>query len=585
MNAELSSREKKVLGLAIQGHSDYEIAQRLLLGPGIVRQELRSAVSRLAALRSAHDDQERSGGDRGFGSHYGSRIRSSSSNGSGEDVTTAVEKPAEDPLQNGHSTAPPRTKDWGSVLRAYLDLDRAEARRRAAIWAREKIYRRMLAVADLVAISAVLFIGTTVLGDDSLTVRAIGAVALLIVVMKVAGLYDRDKHLLHKTTLDELPSLFEVATLGTLLLWLVGDQIVAGELGRRQIFGMWALLFLFLVIARSLARYLATRLTQPERCLLIGDSHAAEVLRRKLAIGGSLSAEVVARIPVTWDKTGPEGAAVPIIPAKLERILTEQQIHRVILAPGGVDSASLLHFVSQLRALEVSVSVLPATPPVTKSANPDHIHGITLFGVPGFEIGRSSRLLKRAFDIVASSLALIVLAPLLLAIAIAIRIDSPGPVLFRQRRIGREGAPFEILKFRSMYEGSETRREELRDVNEADGLFKIDRDPRITGVGRVIRRWSLDELSQLINVLRGEMSLVGPRPLVPDEDAQIEGFYRRRLDITPGITGYWQSLGASRIPLRDMIQLDFLYVADWSLWNDLRILLRTVPYVVGRRGR
>ena len=155
----------------------------------------------------------------------------------------------------------------------------------------------------------------------------------------------------------------------------------------------------------------------------------------------------------------------------------------------------------------------------------------------------------------------------------------------KQRRIGKEGLPFEILKFRSMYEGSQTGRGELRDVNEADGLFKIERDPRMTRVGREIRRLSLDELPQLVNVLKGKMSLVGPRPLVPDEDAQIEGFYRRRLDIAPGITGYWQSLGSSRIPLADMIQLDFLYVANWSLWNDVRILLRTVPYVAGRRGR
>jgi exopolysaccharide biosynthesis polyprenyl glycosylphosphotransferase len=487
--------------------------------------------------------------------------------------------------RNGGPPQSARPGGWGSTLRAYLDLDRAEARRRAAITSHKKIYRRALAVADVLAVSAVLVVGSTVLGDDSLTLWSVAGIALLIMVMKVIGLYDRDELLLHKTTLDELPSLFEVATIGTLLLWLVGDQIVAGDLGRRQIFGMWALLFLLLVVMRSLARYLATRLAEPERCLIIGDSRAAEALQRKLAIGGAVSAQVVMRIPVTWGSVGPEGVAVPILEEKVERILTEQQIHRVILAPGPVDSVSLLHFVSQLRALEVGVSVLPATPPVTRSANPDHIHGLTLFGVPGFEIGRSSRLLKRAFDVVASSLALIVLSPLLVAIALAIRLDSPGPVLFRQRRIGRNGRAFEIFKFRSMYAGSETRRDELRELNEADGLFKIERDPRITRVGRLIRNTSLDELPQLINVLRGEMSLVGPRPLVPDEDAKINGFYRRRLEITPGITGYWQSLGASRIPLGDMVQLDFLYVASWSLWNDMRILLRTVSYVAGRKGR
>jgi exopolysaccharide biosynthesis polyprenyl glycosylphosphotransferase len=487
--------------------------------------------------------------------------------------------------KTGRRTADERFKHSGSALRGYLDLDRAEGRRRRAIRVRHAVFRRTLAVADVLAVSAVLIAGTLLLGDDRISIGMVGAVGLLILVMKMVGLYDRDELLLHKTTLDELPALFEIATLSALLLWLVGDQLIVGDLGRRQILGMWLLLFLFMIIGRSLARYLATRLTKPERCLLIGDSRAAGMLQRKLAIGGAVSAEVVGRLPLALAEAGPGGATIPMVPETLERILTEQQIHRVILAPGRVDSVSLLHIVRELRTLEVGVSILPATPPVTRSASPDHIHGLTLFGVPGFEIGRSSRLLKRTFDVIASSLALLVLSPVLLAIAVAIKLDSPGSVLFRQRRIGREGLPFEILKFRSMYEGSQTGREELRDVNEADGLFKIERDPRITRVGRVIRRSSLDELPQLVNVLKGEMSLVGPRPLVPDEDAQVDGFFRRRLDVTPGITGYWQSLGSSRIPLRDMIQLDFLYVASWSMWNDVRILLRTVPYVVGRRGR
>jgi lipopolysaccharide/colanic/teichoic acid biosynthesis glycosyltransferase len=158
-------------------------------------------------------------------------------------------------------------------------------------------------------------------------------------------------------------------------------------------------------------------------------------------------------------------------------------------------------------------------------------------------------------------------------------------VLFRQRRVGRGGQEFEVLKFRSMYDGSDGLREELRDLNECEGLFKIEHDPRVTRVGNFLRRTALDELPQLFNVLRGEMSLVGPRPLVPDEDSQIEGMYRRRLDLAPGMTGYWQALGASRIPMFEMVRLDYLYVATWSPWNDVRILLRTIPQVVGRRGR
>jgi exopolysaccharide biosynthesis polyprenyl glycosylphosphotransferase len=276
----------------------------------------------------------------------------------------------------------------------------------------------------------------------------------------------------------------------------------------------------------------------------------------------------------------------PELPEGLRRTVTEQGIHRIILAPGHLHADALLHTVRRLRALEVNVSILPATPAVHgSSVEPDDINGLTLLGVRAFEISRSSRLLKRTFDLAVSSLMLLVFAPVMAAIAVAVKLDSPGSVLFRQRRIGRDGRPFEMLKFRSMFEDAERRRAELLDRNEAVGLFKLEHDPRVTRVGRWIRRTSLDELPQLLNVLRGEMSLVGPRPLIPEEDSMVEGHFRRRLDLTPGITGHWQALGASRIPLAEMVRLDYLYVSSWSLWNDVRILVRTVPYVVGARGR
>ena len=157
-------------------------------------------------------------------------------------------------------------------------------------------------------------------------------------------------------------------------------------------------------------------------------------------------------------------------------------------------------------------------------------------------------------------------------------------MIYRTRRIGRGGREFEMLKFRSMVLGRPPAREELRHLNEADGLFKIPEDPRITRVGRVIRRRSLDELPQLINVLRGQMSLVGPRPLLPVEDAQIEGGFRRRLNVSPGITGQWQILGSWRMPVDDMVVLDYLYTAHWSLWTDLKLLARTMPFVAGGRS-
>jgi len=192
---------------------------------------------------------------------------------------------------------------------------------------------------------------------------------------------------------------------------------------------------------------------------------------------------------------------------------------------------------------------------------------------------------KRAMDIGLALLGLVLSLPIMLVVALAVKLDSKGPVLFRQRRIGRDGASFQMLKFRTMRDGAHAERAALMDLNEAaGGLFKIERDPRVTRVGRVLRRWSLDELPQLVNVLRGEMSLVGPRPLIPEEDSMVVGRFRRRLDLAPGITGYWQTLGSARVPLAEMIRLDYLYVATWSLWNDIRVLLRTVPHVLGRRG-
>ena len=177
------------------------------------------------------------------------------------------------------------------------------------------------------------------------------------------------------------------------------------------------------------------------------------------------------------------------------------------------------------------------------------------------------------------------LSPFLAATAIAIKVDSSGPVFFKQRRMGRNGVPFEMLKFRTMVDGAEAQKFALAARNEAGGgLFKIKDDPRVTRVGRRLRQISLDELPQLLNVLRGDMALVGPRPLVLDEDSMIEGWQRARLELPPGMTGPWQVFGSARIPLDEMVKIDYLYGANWSLWLDMKTLLRTVPFVLGRRG-
>jgi lipopolysaccharide/colanic/teichoic acid biosynthesis glycosyltransferase len=198
---------------------------------------------------------------------------------------------------------------------------------------------------------------------------------------------------------------------------------------------------------------------------------------------------------------------------------------------------------------------------------------------------RRSMALKRIFDLLVALLGLLAVAPLVLVIVLAIKLDGGGPVLFRQSRVGRHGRRFQMLKFRTMIPQADALKDSLRHRNEAQGgLFKIADDPRVTRVGRFLRRSALDELPQLLNIVKGEMSLVGPRPLVVDEDERVEGRHRRRLELMPGMTGPWQILGPARAPLGEMVLIDYLYVTSWSLWSDVKILLRTVPHVLGRRG-
>src|SRR5438067_1672302 len=264
-------------------------------------------------------------------------------------------------------------------------------------------------------------------------------------------------------------------------------------------------------------------------------------------------------------------------------------VHRAIIAPGwraDLEPRETLNLVRTLKAVGVRVSVLPRMLEVVgSSVEFDDLHGVTLMGVRRFDLTRSSAGVKRAFDLVGASLGLLAISPLMIAFAVAIKLDSRGPVFFRQLRVGKHGRRFEMLKFRTMVPEADAMKESLRDLNEAqEGLFKIAEDPRVTRVGRFLRRTALDELPQLLNIVAGEMSLVGPRPLVIEEDRRVQGWHRRRLELMPGMTGPWQILGPARVPLKEMVALDYLYVANWSLWNDMKILLRTVPHVLGRRG-
>jgi lipopolysaccharide/colanic/teichoic acid biosynthesis glycosyltransferase len=188
-------------------------------------------------------------------------------------------------------------------------------------------------------------------------------------------------------------------------------------------------------------------------------------------------------------------------------------------------------------------------------------------------------------DIAVSALQILLLSPLMALIAVAIKMTSAGPVFFRQDRVGYKGGIFRIIKFRTMEVGADEVKIDLREHNDVDGpLFKLHNDPRVTAVGRFLRSTSLDELPQLFNVLGGKMSLVGPRPFVPDESAGIDGWAARRFEVKPGMTGLWQISGRNDLSFDELRQLDYVYVASWSLWWDLKILWNTPGSVLRRHG-
>ena len=445
---------------------------------------------------------------------------------------------------------------------------------------RERRYRRLLGIADIAATLFALTLCINVLGRSNVVSPALLAlVPAVVVIAKVLGLYDRDELVVRKSTLDEAPKLFQLATLFTLVVSLGQGALHLGQLGGDQVLALWAVLFAFLLAGRAVARAAAQRVTAPERCLLIGDPGECDRIRVKLGDSRGTNAVVVAQ--VTAESMREED--LPL--ALLARIVDENRAERIVIAPRGADHGELLDLVRGVKSLGVNVTVLPRLLEVVgSSVVVDEVDGVLMLGVHRFGLTRSSGLLKRGLDCAASALALILFAPLMAAIAAAIRLDSPGPVLFRQQRIGRDGRPFQMVKFRTMVDGAESQKAALLHRNECEGLFKMAKDPRVTRVGRLLRRSYLDELPQLLNVLRGDMSLVGPRPLVMEDDSRVFGWDRRRLHLTPGMTGPWQVTGVTRPPLAEMVKLDYLYVATWSLWGDMKIILRTISSVAARRG-
>jgi exopolysaccharide biosynthesis polyprenyl glycosylphosphotransferase len=345
------------------------------------------------------------------------------------------------------------------------------------------------------------------------------------------------------------------------------------------------LILVFLGLARVARHAILTRLRQSgrgvDRVLIIGAGEVGRTVMRNIIAQPELGYRVIGFLDDDPAKAstdiGPIKAFGPI--ENVPQVVKENAIDVVMVTLPWQYHRKIVRLVGEAEHTGVRAAVVPDLFQLSLGGvQVEEINGIPLISIKQTTLTGMNQVIKRAFDLSVTIPALIVSAPVCLLVALAIRLDSPGPVLFRQVRVGRHGEPFVFFKFRSMRQNAETELENLRELNEASGpLFKIRDDPRQTRVGRFIRRTSLDELPQFFNVLRGEMSLVGPRPGLPSEVTSYQDWQRRRLEIQPGMTGLWQVRGRSDLTFDEMVMLDIYYGENWSLGTDMAILVRTIP--------
>lgn len=453
--------------------------------------------------------------------------------------------------------------------------------------------RRLLALSDAMCLALAMALTMVVVGAaQAHSWRGYVLCGLItlpawVVLFKVYGLYERDARRLSHSTLDDLPSLFHSLLLGCLLTWCWFVVAAPTKLRFTAILTFGALAMVLVPAGRALARAGFLRLVSPERVLLIGTGKASGTLIEKMRATASLGLHPIGM--VSCDESAGTEVSLPRLgrlgELDLPTLLAEHRVARVVVADVELERDRLLGVVRDCRTASVKVCLLPLTfSALGPAVEVDDVQGITVLGINPPVLSRSSRIAKRALDLLGAGLLSILALPFLLVLAMAIKLDSPGPVFFCQERIGRGAVRFRLVKLRTMTLDAEARRAELLTQSKDPSWLHLEHDPRVTRVGRLLRLGSLDELPQLWNVLRGDMSLVGPRPLVAEEDRMVNGWGRGRLDLTPGITGLWQVLGRTSIPFEEMVKLDYLYVTNWSLWADVRLILRTLPVVLRRDG-
>jgi exopolysaccharide biosynthesis polyprenyl glycosylphosphotransferase len=433
----------------------------------------------------------------------------------------------------------------------------------------------MLALADVVAAAfASLVSASSVAGS----LWALAPLPLWILLAKLLGLYDRDHRSIRHQTFDELPAIAAWAAAGSAVLAALMPLTPAGSMSATSFAVAAVLAAAAAFVLRAAARWLWRQLTPPERTAVIGRGDLADATRRKLELFPDMHLTLVEEAGLGQEAAGGEN------PGRLEELV--QRVDRVIVASDHVDSELIGRLAAVCRRQQVKLSVVSA---LRGRAGPapliSQVADLPVLEYDTWDVSRSTVLIKRAFDLAVAGATLVVLAPLFPLIALAIRLDSRGPAIFSQQRAGINGTPFRMLKFRTMIAGAEESLPEVISLDELpDPMFKLRSDPRVTRVGRVLRRLSLDELPQLVNVLKGEMSIVGPRPEQIDLVERYRPEHRFRLQVKPGMTGPMQVFGRGELTFTERLAVELDYVENMSLARDLRILAQTFPAVLRGTG-
>jgi exopolysaccharide biosynthesis polyprenyl glycosylphosphotransferase len=478
-------------------------------------------------------------------------------------------------------------------------LDRR--RRTAVVKRRGWLMRRMLLAADVVGLVVAMLVAEAFNGASAsgASVRDevlifFGSIPLWIVAAKIYGLYERDEERTDHAGPDEFSGVFHMITVCTWVFFAGTYLTGVGQPTVAKLVTFWAAAVAFVVTGRAIARAICRRrINYLQNTVIVGAGDVGQLVAKKLLKHREYGLNLVGFVDTNpRDLAGPL-KSIPMLggPDRLPALIRLFDIERVIVAFSLASHEEMLDLIRSLRDYEVQVDIVPRFFELVGSEVGMHaVEGISLVGLPPMRLSHSSRLLKVVLDVTLAALGLLLLLPLFVTVAVLIRLDSAGPVFFRQVRMGYGGKTFRIFKFRTMYRDAEERKSEVQHLNQhlVDGedarMFKVPNDPRVTRVGRLLRRFSIDELPQLLNVLLLQMSLVGPRPLILDENEHVDEWGQTRLRLKPGITGLWQVLGRSDIPFQEMTRLDYLYVIDWSLWRDVTLIFRTLPALLRSRN-